>query len=326
MVFVGSCNGFFRALDKRTGTPVWTYDTRQDGGPSEFHGNPVVTNNLVVIASDHRTDSGKGFVYAFEPNTGKVVWKYAVGHGAMTDLLLQNSILYVVTLDDELLGLDVATGHLRWRFSSGASNEDLFTNSTPALFGGRVIFGALDGIVYALDAVSGVVAWKQPLSFRISTSIAVFGASGYVGTIAGRLYRLDLTTGAVSADVPLDGPAEGKLTVCGKSLLGYLGNQGLFGLEVQDKKIRWTQLAAKEWTSARPYCSGESVLVGDHDVPDRLSRFRWKAVGHATIPRDHPRHRNRQGNVVRWNVERHGVCVSQRLLRRHPRGKGEDRS
>ena len=184
----------------------------------------------------------------------------------MTDLLLQNSILYVVTLDDELLGLDVATGHLLWKFSSGASNEDFFTNSSPALFGHRVIFGALDGTVYALDAASGAVVWKQPLSYRISTSIAVFGASGYVGPIAGRLYRLDLTTGAVSAGVPLDGRAEGKLTVCGKSLLGYLGNQGLFGLEEQDKKIRWTQLAAKEWTSARPYCSGESVLVGDDDT------------------------------------------------------------
>lgn len=130
----------------------------------------------------------------------------------------------------------------------------------------RIVWEFATGTVYALDAASGAVAWKQALNFRISTSIAVFGASGYVGTIAGRLYRLDLTIGAVSADLPLDGRAEGKLTVCGKSLLGYLGNQGLFALEAQDKKIRWTQLAAKEWTSARPYCSGGSVLVGDHDT------------------------------------------------------------
>jgi len=263
---VGSCNGFFRALRKDTGTPVWTYDTRQDGGPSEFHGDPVVTDDLIVIASDHRTDSGKGFVYAFERNTGKLRWKYPVGHGAMTDLLLRNSILYVVTLEDELLGLDVATGHLRWKFPSGASNEDFFTNSSPALSNGRVIFGGLDGTVYALDGDSGAVAWKNPLSFRVSTSVAVQGASGYIGTIAGRLYRLDLNTGAVTADVPADGRAEGKLTVCGKSLLGFLGNQAVFGLGVEDAKIRWTQLAAKEWTSARPYCAGDSVLVGDGDA------------------------------------------------------------
>jgi len=205
-------------------------------------------------------------VYAFEKNTGKVLWKYPVGHGAMTDLLLHNSTIYVVTLEDELLGLDVATGHLRWKFSSGASNEDYFTNSTPVLSTNRVIFGGLDGTVYALNADSGAVIWKRALGVRVSTSIAIQGGNGYVGTIAGRLYRLDLNSGAVTADLPVDGRAEGKLTVCGKSLLGFLGNQVVFNLNLQETKIRWTRLAAKEWTSARPYCSGDTVLVGDHDA------------------------------------------------------------
>ena len=65
LLFVASCNGRMRALDKRTGQVKWEYDITKDGDQHEFHGDPLITDELVVIG----TDGKMGHVYAFEQST-----------------------------------------------------------------------------------------------------------------------------------------------------------------------------------------------------------------------------------------------------------------
>ena len=125
-VFVGSCNGLVHAIDAGTGRARWTYNVLQDGGKrAEFHGTPVSTDDLVIFGSDDRTAGGVGYVYAFEQATGTIRWKYRAGAGVMTDIVREGDSLYAVTLQDELISLDVASGRLRWTFSSGWINERL---------------------------------------------------------------------------------------------------------------------------------------------------------------------------------------------------------
>jgi outer membrane protein assembly factor BamB len=63
-----------RALDKKNGQVKWEYDIRKDGEQSQFHGDPLVTDKLLVIGSDGKM----GHVYAFDRVTGTVRWKYQV--------------------------------------------------------------------------------------------------------------------------------------------------------------------------------------------------------------------------------------------------------
>jgi hypothetical protein len=64
LLAVSSCNGMIRALDRKTGLVKWEYDIRKDGEQSQFHGDPLVTDRLVVIGTDGKI----GYVYAFEAN------------------------------------------------------------------------------------------------------------------------------------------------------------------------------------------------------------------------------------------------------------------
>lgn len=65
LLAVSSCTGMIRALDKNTGQVKWEYDIRKDGEQSQFHGDPLVTDKLLVIASDGKI----GHVYAFDRAT-----------------------------------------------------------------------------------------------------------------------------------------------------------------------------------------------------------------------------------------------------------------
>lgn len=94
-VFVGDLGGVVYALDRRTGKERWKVDTRSAPFPGAHTSNcifaaPILAEGLVVVAGggfEHAAAldprvvccSGRGFVAAFEPRTGKVAWKYDVG-------------------------------------------------------------------------------------------------------------------------------------------------------------------------------------------------------------------------------------------------------
>jgi len=257
---VGSCNGMIRALDTKTGQVKWEYDIKKDGEQRQFHGDPLVTNDLVVIG----TDGAMGHVYAFEKSTGLVRWKYKVEeYGVASDVLQLGRNVYAVTLGDELLCLDLETGRPNWTFRSSVRSADFHWTSTPAVTSQRVYFGGLDGIIYALDAQSGKPAWKKEVGGRVTTSLAVRGHDLYVGTAKRHIYRLDTDSGNVLGDFATESEPRWHLALTEDSLVVFVGEEILDSLDLSLKNLRWSAEASKEWTSARPYLWQGLVLAGD---------------------------------------------------------------
>ncbi len=266
-MFVGSCNGVLHGVDRQTGKVRWTYGATNDGGKPEFHGRPLVTSDVIVVGSDDRRPEGVGHVYAFDASTLKLMWKYRAGPGTMTDVLRFDRTVYVVTLNDELIALDLATGAVQWTFGRGASNPQFLVNSTPALLGDRIIFGRLNGTVQALDARTGHVWWQRELGARVSTSVAVVGNTAYVGDANGRVHQLNANTGATDATLHVEGIGNFKLVPVGESLLVFAnesGNMTLKSLPLTLDRVRWTQTAPRPgWSSfAWPYVWHDYVVVG----------------------------------------------------------------
>jgi outer membrane protein assembly factor BamB len=263
LVFVGSCNGFFRALDKETGKERWTYDTRQDGGVVEFHSDPLVVGDLVIAGSDRREPGGVAHLYAFERATGKPRWKYRIDLGVAADVLRIGSNIYVVTLQDELFCLDWKTGELVWKSATGRPNDEFFLNSAPAASGDRVFFGGLDGTVYAFDASSGQILWKRELGSRVSTSLLFADGSLFAGTSNRHLYRLDPKTGSATADFSADEAPARRLLLADRCLLVFFGEQTLACLDSSLKAVRWRESTSGPWSSSRPYLWDHAVIAGN---------------------------------------------------------------
>lgn len=94
-VFVADVGGMIYALDRATGKERWVIDTRAKPFPGAHTSNcvfaaPVVADDKLIVAGggfEHaiaadlkdQCCSGRGFVVALEPDTGKVAWKYDVG-------------------------------------------------------------------------------------------------------------------------------------------------------------------------------------------------------------------------------------------------------
>jgi outer membrane protein assembly factor BamB len=293
-LYVGSCSGNFYALDKNSGQLRWTYNIHQDGDQTSFHGDPLITRDLIVIG----TDIGKqGHVYAFD-RTGKVRWKYLVttssdgDFGVASNIVRKGDSIYAVAQGDDLLCLDLATGHLRWHFASTFDRNKSEWANSPALAGNLVIFDGYDGTVYALDADSGKPIWKTNLHAPVTTSPIVIGDSIYAAT-SGHFYRLRAKDGANLDSIAFSGDPWRNVTLDSDALLVMTND--LFSLGLTGRQILWSvsppapARLESDWGTAWPYIwhrevlasnnghlyayrESDGKLVWSHDFPGQLVR------------------------------------------------------
>ena len=280
LVYIGSCAGIFYALEARSGKVRWSYDIRKDGSQNSFHGNPLVTNDLILVGTDGGT---KGHIYAFEKNTGKAAWKYEAtsesgfGRGVGTDIVRLGERVYGVALGDELVCLDLRTGRLNWSFRKPFSEQAWST--APATSGNRIYFGAINGTMYGLDAASGAVIWSRDLDARISTSPVIVGNDLYVGTAGHFIYRLRPEKGEVISKLELETIPVGPLTPAGGMLLTMLNPRGGAGtskrlvcIDPSRMKVIWSQGSTSDWTMRQPLVLSSTVLAGNE--AGELAAFR----------------------------------------------------
>jgi len=69
---------------------------------------------------------------------------------------IAEGLIYIGSSEGIFRALDLASGKPRWQFDGLAG----FVETKPLVYGGKVIFGAWDEHLYALDAKTGKLAWK----------------------------------------------------------------------------------------------------------------------------------------------------------------------
>jgi outer membrane protein assembly factor BamB len=268
MVFVGSCAGNFYAFNKITGEVRWSYDIRKDGKQQSFHGNPLVTDDMILIGTDYScAPDGIGHVYAFERNTGKVRWKYQTT-SVPTDIVRIGPNVYFGSFQDNWHALNLRTGDLLWKFSTGASNANCDAIKSPVADGSHLYLAGLDGIIYSLDAASGRVVWKRKLSATPSTALALKDNALFVGTSDNRIHRLKTDTGTTLAELGVEAKPVGRLTLSADSLLLFLENRSertgyIISVNPDLTKLRWKQKSSPEWASEQPNPWGALIIAGN---------------------------------------------------------------
>ena len=267
-LFIGSCAGTFYALNKATGQVRWSYDVRKDGNQTSFHGDPLLTDDLILIGTDYScAPDGIGHVYAFERNSGKVRWKYR-STSVPTDIVQLGSNVYFGSFQDKWSSVSLQTGGLNWNFSTGATNQDCAAIKSPVADDNRLFFAGLDGAIYSLDAATGRVIWKRKFAAAPSTSLALRDKTLYVGTTDQRIYRLSAETGAIAAELAVEALPVGRLAFAADSLFIFLENRSeragyIISVDSKLAGVRWKQKSSPDWASERPHLWQGYVVAGN---------------------------------------------------------------
>ena len=263
---VGSCVGKFFAIDRATGKPRGQQDVSSaDGVRRQFHGDALLDKGLLLIG----TDAGEGdtaYVFAFELPMATVHWRQPMNSGVMGDIVRWNERRYAVTVMDELVCFDAASGARRWSYMPEGAVYN-YRTSSPMVVGDRIFYADHVGMVHAFAAEDGRQLWRSPQIDPPSTWLVYADSSLMFMRGTDALIRLDPLTGRErSRTIVAGGPYIGPIAVIGDSLLLLLGSRTLTAFDTQRNEVRWSHAASQEWTSSRPYVWRDMALAGDRGL------------------------------------------------------------
>ncbi len=152
------------ALDARDGTEVWRFATLQDGGDQDVGAGPTIS---------------------------------APGVNGFAD-----GVVYIDGKDKIEVALDLLTGAQIWSFDMSVDAGIRRNSVSVASLVNDHVYVAYATYVYALNAITGVKAWRSPATAGvIEASVAVSGPKGnhvlFIGDLSGGEYAYRLSDGAL---------------------------------------------------------------------------------------------------------------------------------
>lgn len=221
-VFFGSIDGYFHALQLRTGQSVWSFkakgavlnspvisEKRQHvlfGANDSFfyaldcrtgkqqwsflagnkiQGAPTVSQEEVFFGSDD------GTLYALALTNGRLQRSYPSFSPLRTRPLITDEIVIFGLENGEVLGLELS-GSRKWRYKTKGW---VFTSPAADLENKLCFFGSTDNTLTALNMHSGTVAWRFSTTGKVLSPPLFHDGVLYFGSGDGNIYALTTSSG-----------------------------------------------------------------------------------------------------------------------------------
>jgi outer membrane protein assembly factor BamB/predicted phosphodiesterase len=144
-VYIGDDLGRVVCFSLKNGKQKWVFKS-----DNRIIGTPAIENNILVFGS---TDKN---VYGLNASNGKLLWKYPVPDVVLSAITIDNGIAYVGVSDGTFRAIDIKSGKEQWKYSDVKG----YIETLPLIYQDKVIFGAWDEYLYALNKKTGDLLWK----------------------------------------------------------------------------------------------------------------------------------------------------------------------
>ncbi|MEM9478923.1 MAG: PQQ-binding-like beta-propeller repeat protein [Verrucomicrobiota bacterium] len=261
LVFIGSMNGFFYALDLKTGEKKWEYAAEDDDGlEARIEGPACYVDGVVIVGTD------LGLVVALDAKTGEENWRF------MAEDKVSGGPTYFRNPEDEkvtvivgshdyyVYGLGLEDGEKLWEYETG-----YYVNGTPVVERGRIMFGGCDGMIHQVSAALGEVIASDEIGVYIGNNIVVENDIAYVAHHENEVVAFDLEQKEAIwhfGERDFEYVASPALTE--DSVLAASLDKRLYRIDRENGTKKW-EFRARKPISGSPVLSGEHVYVGSHD-------------------------------------------------------------
>lgn len=257
---------------------------------------PAVYYGIVYVGADDKN------LYAFDYNTGALLWSLQTGGPILSSSVIAASSAYFGSNDGKLYAIDAesyTTPKVRWTYQTGgpisatpalgsggtvyAASQDgsvyavnskgsLLWKSTavgsitssPTVANGLVYVGSSDHSIYALNATTGAVVWSHATNGSVSSSPAVDKTNVYIGSQDGNLYAYDALAGTPKWHYTTGGAVNSTPAVANGIVYVGSDDDSLYALNVKDGSKLWSSATGGP-IDASPVVSDGIVYVGSTD-------------------------------------------------------------
>lgn len=170
-----SCDGgdkqFVAALARSTGELLWKTERKTEGGKKFAFSTPLL---IKVDGEQQIISPGANVVCAYEPKTGKELWRVRYeGYSTIPRPVFGHGLLFLSSGYDRPTFLairpdgkgDVTDSHIAWKLAKGAPHTP-----SPLLVGDELYLVSDNGVASCIDAKTGNVNWQERLGGNYSAS------------------------------------------------------------------------------------------------------------------------------------------------------------
>ncbi len=186
-VYIGTMNGEFLCLDRKTGQRIWSYRSIADPDPKAFAPafkcSPTVTAHAVYLGDED------GVFHAIDTKTGKLKWKFLTEGEIISSPTIAGDRILFGSYDKNLYCLNAVNGQELWRFETDGS-----VHCSPAIAGKYTFITGCDEKLRVINIETGKEAGHLPLAAYLVASPAVLGDHVYFGTSAGEVLSVNWKT------------------------------------------------------------------------------------------------------------------------------------
>jgi outer membrane protein assembly factor BamB len=248
--------------------------------------SPVLAEGRLHVGSDD------GQLYALDATSGRLLWAWPTDGPVPSTPAVAAGRVHVLSYDGRVHTLDARSGAPLWMFATGGERRfearglhgnrprtqtfadvyDVFLSS-PAVVDGVVYVGSSDGHLYALDAASGALRWKQPSGDVVHASPAVAGGLVVVGSWDGKLYAFDAASGAprwqfqAGVDRLMANQQGFQSSPAIADGVVYVGcrDSHLYAIDLATGRERWRFSTGSSWVVGSPAVSAGKVVFATSD-------------------------------------------------------------
>lgn len=199
IIYIGSLDKTFYAVNAETGAEVWHYDTA-----NQIFTTAAIYENIVCFTS--------GNLFIALDLFGNFLWQYTMYEGSVVNQndawdyyqpspQLADSIAYIGTEQGLVYGFNVKTGAVVFQCQTAGKSS---IETTPFIQENRIFFGDWDGVLYVFDINTGNILWQYDTRNdktydwvnAIQTDPLVVNGNVYFAGRSCFLYSLNAETGA----------------------------------------------------------------------------------------------------------------------------------
>lgn len=200
-VIVATLGGKLASVSS-SGTTRWAIDLGE-----RIYGSPLVFENSIYVGVDAGKNKGK--LFAINPQTGAIRWRYEVeGDADTSPVALPGNVKTIVFSAAKATYALRTDGTVVWRYK----HKRKVYSSTTLTHDGSIVFGGQDDHITALSA-AGDLRWRTNMGSDCDATAVASQAAIFVGCDNGEVASLRSSDGHILWKKQLSGPIRGPLSL-----------------------------------------------------------------------------------------------------------------
>jgi outer membrane protein assembly factor BamB len=277
ILYVGSLDSCFYAINSETGTQLWRYKTQ-----NRVYSTAVKYENILCFESGN-------ILYGLNL-MGELLWTYTLYDSAFLNQhdewdyyhsspCLVGNVVYIGSERGMVFGIDIRNGEKVFQCQTPTADHTIET--TPAVYNNTVYFGDWNGVFYAYNLSSGNMVWqydtKNDVTYgwvnAIVTDPIIFNDAVYFAGRSCNLYCLDARNGEKrwlrrdGGDMWLVG---GPTIVDSAIIIGSSYQHTVRSIDALTGLLRWSSNVEYR-ENGKPVIDGDLVYIGtESDVDSKV--------------------------------------------------------